>query len=203
MTNQPNLPLLRGCYLLRHQLGVGGMGAVYLAEDQHLAGKLVAIKQNTETRPDIQVQFNHEAVLLANLKHPALPAVTDHFIEPGGSQFLVMEYIEGKDLAEILEAHGAPLPEAIVLGWIATVIDALEYLHKRTKPILHRDVKPANIKLKTDGQIYLVDFGQAKLEESGQGHALLQQAMRLLNSMTVARARAPIFMPWASPSATC
>lgn len=189
--------------LLRHQLGVGGIRAVYLAEDQRLAGKLVAIKQNTETRPDIQVQFNHEAVLLANLKHPALPAVTDHFIERDGSRFLVIEYIEDKDLAETLDARGDPLSEAMVLEWIATVIDVLEYLYSRTRPILYRDVKPANIKLKTDGQIYLVDFGQAKLEESGQGHALLQQAMRLLNSMTVARARAPIFMPWASPSATC
>ncbi len=174
MTHQPSPPLLHGRYLLREQLGVGGMGAVYLAEDQNLAGKLVAIKQNTETSAAVQHQFNREAVLLANLKHPALPAVTDYFIEPDGSQFLVMEYIEGKDLWETLQANGGPLPEATVLGWIASVMDALEYLHryidpatKQPRPIIHRDVKPANIKLKTDGQIYLVDFGLAKIEESG------------------------------------
>lgn len=167
MSSQPLPFLLHNRYLLRQRLGVGGMGAVYLAEDRNLANKLVAVKENSETQPAMQAQFNHEAVLLANLKHSALPAVTDHFITADGRQFLVMEYIAGQDLREILQQQGAPLPEATVLAWIVKVMDALDYLHSRTNPIIHRDIKPANIKHSTEGQIYLVDFGLAKMAESG------------------------------------
>ena len=90
--------LQQGRYRIRKQLGQGGMGTVYLAEDRNLAGRFVALKENIDTALATQEQFQHEAVILSSLTHPGLPRVTDHFIEPSGRQYLVMDYIQGEEM---------------------------------------------------------------------------------------------------------
>ncbi len=145
-------------------LGQGGFGAVYKAWDLNLSHSC-AVKENLDTTTDAQRQFTREATVLANLSHPNLPRVTDHFVLPGQGQYLVMDFIEGDDLQSILEKDGA-VPYEKVLPWINQVLDALDYLHKRTPPVLHRDIKPANIKITPEGKAVLVDFGLVKLYDS-------------------------------------
>jgi len=172
MTLKIDQRLAQGRYRIRDHLGQGGMGTVYLAEDLNLAGRFVAIKENTDVSAEAQEQFKREAVMLASLMHTNLPRVTDHFIESSGRQYLVMDYIQGEDLRYILQEHGAPLPESVALEWIRQVMNALEYMHhwvdpttRKSSPIIHRDIKPGNIKQAPDGRIVLVDFGLAKFVE--------------------------------------
>ncbi|MBN2004840.1 MAG: protein kinase [Anaerolineae bacterium] len=148
-------------YRIDALLGQGGMGAVYRGWDITL-NIPVAIKENLDASPEAQKQFGHEAHILASLSHPNLPRVTDYFFAPGQGQYLVMDYIEGEDLQSMLNRLGA-LPEPQVLNWISQVCDALAYLHNQPSPIVHRDVKPANIKIRPDGRAVLVDFGIAKV----------------------------------------
>jgi eukaryotic-like serine/threonine-protein kinase len=150
---------LHNRYRIDALLGQGGMGAVYRAWDLNL-DIAVVVKENLGRSPDAHKQFAREAGLLAGLRHPNLPRVTDHFFLPGQGQYLVMDYIEGEDLDQILARRGA-IPETAAVSWISRVLDALEYLHGRN--VIHRDVKPANIKICPDGQVFLVDFGLAKL----------------------------------------
>jgi Tol biopolymer transport system component len=163
MSLQPG-DLLRNRYRIIGIIGKGGMGAVYRGEDTALQ-TTVAIKENLNPLPQAVKQFKREAVLLASLRHPNLPRVTDHFIE-GDLQYLIMDYVPGDDLKTILERQGA-LPEAQVLGWCREICDALTYLHNQHPPITHRDIKPANIKITPDGKPVLVDFGIAKVSEVG------------------------------------
>jgi serine/threonine protein kinase len=149
-------------YRIVSLLGQGGFGAVYRAWDLSLK-KPCAVKQNFETSPQAQKQFEREAVILARLNHPNLPRVTDHFSVPGEGQYLVMDYVEGEDLQEVLDRSSRPLPERLVLPWIEQVCEALTYLHNQTPPIIHRDIKPANIKITPEGKAVLVDFGIAKV----------------------------------------
>jgi predicted Ser/Thr protein kinase len=145
-------------YQIEDLLGQGGFGAVYLARHIHL-GTTVAIKETVSSSPE---QFKREAKLLANLQHPALPAVTDYFDE-AESYYLVMKYVEGEDLDD--HVAGQPkrrLSEAEALRLITPILDALEYLHSQNPPIIHRDIKPNNIRITPDGRLYLVDFGLAK-----------------------------------------
>jgi eukaryotic-like serine/threonine-protein kinase len=145
-------------------LGQGGYGAVYRAWDTVL-NRHCALKENLETSPEAQRQFIRETRILANLNHPNLPRVTDHFVIPGQGQYLVMDFIEGDDLQKMLDDHpGSPLPESQVLHWIEQVCDALEYLHSQN--IIHRDIKPANIRITPQGDAILVDFGIAKVYDS-------------------------------------
>jgi serine/threonine protein kinase len=146
------------------------MGTVYLAEDQTLPGRLVALKETLDLSPNAQDQFRREAVILARLSHPRLPQVTDHFTDESGRQYLVMEYVRGDDLGQILAQRG-PLPEAEALAYIIQVCEALEYMHtwvnpatNQPTPVIHRDIKPGNLKLTPQGQIRLVDFGLAKYQ---------------------------------------
>jgi serine/threonine protein kinase len=136
------------------------MGSVYRAVDENL-GVEVAVKDNMFSSEDYARQFRREAILLANLRHPNLPRVTDHFIIDGQGQYLVMDYIEGEDLRQRMERVGV-LPEEEVCLIGAAVCDALSYLGSRKPPIIHRDIKPGNVKITPQGQIYLVDFGLAK-----------------------------------------
>jgi serine/threonine protein kinase len=155
---------LQGRYQIAGLLGCGGMGAVYLAQDQRLGAKPVAVKENFDTSQQAQQQFQVEAHILANLDHPNLPKVTDHFIEPSSRQYLVMEYVEGEDLESLRQRHpGGQLPEQRVLAWTDALLDALTYLHMQPRPVIHRDIKPANIKLTPQGKLKLVDFGIAKI----------------------------------------
>ena len=152
--------LLQNRYLIIRSIGHGGMGAVYLARDQRL-GHTVALKETFFTEERMRRAFEREARLLAHLRHPALPKVTDHFDEDGG-QFIVMEFISGDDLEILLAQRGEPFPVDQVLAWADELLKALDYLHSQDPPILHRDIKPANLKLTPQGEIILLDFGLAK-----------------------------------------
>jgi eukaryotic-like serine/threonine-protein kinase len=156
--------ILQDRYRIDGTIGKGGMGAVYKGYDKTLS-ITVAIKENLNPLPQAVRQFKREAVMLASLRHPNLPRVTDHFVV-GDLQYLVMDYIEGEDLKAILEREGA-LPESKVAAWLHEIVGALAYLHQQKPPIVHRDIKPANIKITPDGKPVLVDFGIAKVAESG------------------------------------
>ncbi len=158
--------LLNGRYRIVDILGQGGMGSVYRALDENL-GVEVAVKENLFTTDEYSRQFRLEAVILASLRHQNLPRVTDHLVMEDYGQYLVMDYIEGEDLRQRMERlNTIPEEDAILVG--AAVCDALSYLHTRRPPVLHRDIKPGNIKITPDGRVYLVDFGLAKLIQGSQ-----------------------------------
>lgn len=136
------------------------MGAVYEAIDQRL-DTTVALKETLFTEERLRKQFEREARLLARLHHPALPRVSDHFSE-GDGQFLVMQFIPGDDLSEMMTRKRSPFPANQVLTWADQLLDALDYLHTQDPQIVHRDIKPQNLKLTSRGQIILLDFGLAK-----------------------------------------
>jgi len=133
--------ILQGRYRIVRLVGQGGFGAVYRAWDLSLS-QPVALKENMDGGIESQRQFEREAKLLAGLRHPNLPRVGDHFIIPGQGQYLVMDFIEGKSLAALLAERGRPFTEAEVLPWIQQACSALDYLHSRKPPIIHRDIKP-------------------------------------------------------------
>ncbi len=157
--------LLRGRYRIDSELGKGGMGTVYLGYDTSLDTK-VAIKTNHTPGSDSTRQFLREAKLLANMRHPNLPRVTDYFVE-GDVQYLVMDYIPGDDLSTRMKRNEKFTVEQ-ALSLTEQLGGALSYLHQQNPPIIHRDVKPANIKITPQGQPLLVDFGIAKSTESAQ-----------------------------------
>jgi len=152
--------VLQGRYRIVRQLGQGGMGAVYEAIDQRL-DTTVALKETLFSDERLRKQFEREARLLARLHHPALPRVSDHFSE-GDGQFLVMQFIPGDDLSEMMARKRGPFPANQVLTWADQLLDALDYLHTQDPQIVHRDIKPQNLKLTSRGQIILLDFGLAK-----------------------------------------
>jgi serine/threonine protein kinase len=152
--------VLQGRYRIICQLGQGGMGAVYEAVDERL-DTTVALKETLFTDEKLRKQFEREARLLARMHHQALPRVSDHFNE-GDGQFLVMQYIAGEDLSVMLAQKNGPFPQAEVLRWADQLCDALDYLHTQDPQIIHRDIKPQNLKLTARGQIVLLDFGLAK-----------------------------------------
>lgn len=167
--------LLHKRYRIVEILGQGGMGSVYRAVDENL-GVDVAVKENLFTTDEYARQFRLEAVILANLRHPNLPRVTDHFVIGDQGQYLVMDYIEGEDLRQRMERLGnIQEDEAILLG--ASICDALTYLHTRKPPILHRDIKPGNVKITPEGHIFLVDFGLAKVLHGNQATTTGARAM--------------------------
>ncbi len=159
-------------YRILAPIGQGGMGAVYRAADLRLEGRICAVKEiltDPDLPPELQAQaqqqFYREASILARLDHPNLPKVSDYFTE-GGREYLVMDYVAGPDLRQVLEETrraGQMLEEERVLGWAMQLCDALSYLHSQDPPILHRDIKPSNVKETAGGFIKLVDFGLVKL----------------------------------------
>lgn len=171
--------LHNGRYRIVELVGSGGFGTVYKAVNTGMWASHVAVKASTPQLPPArnpseqlkQQQFlerarqlfEEEARLLYELRHSNLPRVTDYFDEPGLGQFMVMDFIEGVSLADLLEQRGGPLPEAEALHYARQVGGALHYLHSRRPPIIHRDVKPGNIILTGDNQLFLVDFGIAKV----------------------------------------
>lgn len=152
--------LLQNRYRVSSQVGKGGMGEVYLATDERFQSK-VAVKRTFYDDAEMRKAFAREARLLNRLRHPSLPQVSDHFTE-GDSQFLVMEFIEGYDLGELLKQRKVPFPLADVLRWADEMLEVLDYLHRQEPPVVHRDIKPANIKLTPEGRVVLLDFGLAK-----------------------------------------
>ncbi len=160
--------VLQGRYLIVRLLGGGGMGMVYLAHDQRLANRPCAIKEMVDhfidqaQRIEANEYFAREADTLAQLKHQAIPAITDRF-ELANRHYLVMEYVEGRNLEEELAARGEPLPEGLVIDIARQLCDVLIYLHGLAPPIIYRDMKPSNVMLNSNGRVVLVDFGIARL----------------------------------------
>jgi serine/threonine protein kinase len=171
--------LLRERYEILALIGRGGMGAVYKAKDRRLPGRICALKEirpppgiGSEALAQAREQFLREASTLARLDHPNLPKVSDYFSldlsqEEAGTprDYLVMDYVPGQDLEQVLQAAQREhrfLDQQQVLGWMAALCDALAYVHDQQPPVLHRDVKPSNVKLTPDGRIKLVDFGLVK-----------------------------------------
>jgi hypothetical protein len=153
--------LIQNRYLVVHLIGKGGMGEVYLAVDQRL-GSAVALKRTFFADDEmLGGAFEREARTLARLRHPVLPKVSDHFVE-NGEQYLVMEHIAGDDLGKRLEAAQKPFPLSWALFWADQLLDALAYLHSHEPPIIHRDIKPQNLKLTDENHIILLDFGLSK-----------------------------------------
>lgn len=161
--------VLQDRYRIVRQLGKGGMGAVYEAVDQRL-DTTVALKETFSVDNQLRRQFEQEARLLAQLHHPALPRVSDYFTE-GARAFLVMQFIAGADLAQIIATQPGPFPRQQVIAWADQLLDALIYLHTRDRQIIHRDIKPHNLKLTAAGKIALLDFGLAKAESTDASHS--------------------------------
>ncbi len=156
------------------------MGSVYLAHDL-FANQTVAVKRMLDSQGDasFRARFLREASLLLQLDHPGIPDILDFLAHPQGD-FLVMELIEGVSLADLAEQ--GVLTEVEILEYTLQVCTLLAYLHDRETPIVHRDVKPANLIRRPDGQIVLVDFGMAREQEAGTktmvgtlGYAPLEQ----------------------------
>jgi serine/threonine protein kinase len=175
--------LLRSRYEILELVGQGGMGAVYKAGDVRLEGRICAVKEVLPTLSDssseeeltqLAEQFRIEASTLARLDHPNLPKVSDYFAD-NGREYLVMDFVEGRDLHEILrEAQRLNefLDEQQVLSWAYQLLDALEYMHSQDPPVVHRDIKPANIKLTPRGVVKLVDFGLVKVLRSNDSRTV-------------------------------
>jgi serine/threonine protein kinase len=170
--------LLHRRYKIIRIIGQGGMGCIYLAEDNRLKGRNCAIKEVEYDRSlDKQIiqesreQFKKEATILARLDHPNLPKVSDYFSEKT-RDYLVMDYIPGEDLRSYIskaKQNKKFLKVKDVLNWARQLSDAITYLHSQEPPILHRDIKPSNLKITPNGVLKLVDFGLVKLLAPGEG----------------------------------
>ena len=155
--------VLDGKYKILNKIGQGGMSVVYLAMNEK-ANKQWAIKEvRKDGRQDIEVVKQNliaETDILKKLSHPNLPSIID-VIDADDSFLIVMDYIEGNSLSHAIKENG-PQPQAYVIEWAKQLCDVLGYLHSRKPPIIYRDLKPANIMLRPNGEISLIDFGTAK-----------------------------------------
>jgi serine/threonine protein kinase len=158
--------ILQSRYRIVGQLGRGGMGAVYEAIDLRL-GHTVALKQSLTDSAPVWKQFEREARLLARLNHPVLPRVSDYFTEDGRA-FFVMQFVDGHDLATLLAQQPGPLPRNAVVAWADQLLDAIIYLHTHDRQIIHRDIKPHNLKVTSSGKIALLDFGLARAQRRNE-----------------------------------
>jgi serine/threonine protein kinase len=175
LSNEPlsSGTVLQNRYVIERLLGGGGMGMVYLARDQRLANRPCAVKEmvdhfiDQQQRIEANEYFAREADTLAQLKHSAIPAITDRF-DDHNRHYLVMEYVEGRNLEEELAARGGPLLEGLVIDVARQLCDVLAYLHGATPPIVYRDMKPSNVMLMPKGRVVLIDFGIARLFKSAR-----------------------------------
>ena len=154
-------------YKVTSHIATGGMGAIYKGEDTRLQ-TVVAIKEmidffQTEEEKNYAIKrFREEALLLADIRHPNIPRVTDNFIE-NGKYYLIMDFVEGKSAEKVLkENSGRGLPEDRILKWAIQTCDVLDYLHTLNPPIIYRDMKPSNVMILDDDRVMLVDFGIAR-----------------------------------------
>lgn len=162
---------LRDRYVILETVGRGGMGSIYLAEDGRLPGRRCAVKEvdydpelPPRLRDESREQFYREASVLARLDHPNLPKVSDYFSE-AGRDYLVMDFVPGDDLKSLMdEARRSHrfLDTGLIVGWGLQLLDALDYMHHQDPPVIHRDIKPGNIKRTPSGLVKLVDFGLVK-----------------------------------------
>lgn len=151
-------------YEILKQIGKGGMSTVYLAMDKRL-NKQWAVKEinkavNDKNNEVVVQSLLAEANLMKRLDHPSLPRIVD-IIDNGRTIYVIMDYIEGESLDKILNTNG-PQPQALVVEWAKQLCDVLSYLHNQKPPIIYRDMKPANIMLKPEGKLKLIDFGIAR-----------------------------------------
>lgn len=156
--------VIDGKYEILKEIGRGGMSIVYLAMDKRLnkqwAVKEIRKKGSGKNDEIVVNSLLAEANLMKRLDHPALPRIVD-IIDNGVTIYVVMDYIEGESLDKILNEYGAQ-PEERVVGWAKQLCDALSYLHSQKPPIIYRDMKPANVMLKPEGNIKIIDFGIAR-----------------------------------------
>lgn len=156
--------VIEGKYEVLKEIGRGGMSIVYLAMDTHLNKQwaIKEIKKSGKTQDDelCENSLLAEANMIKTLEHPALPRIVD-IIDNGETIFIIMDYIEGDSLDKVLNEHGAQ-SEDLVIAWAKQICDALSYLHSRKPPIIYRDMKPANVMLKPEGNIKIIDFGIAR-----------------------------------------
>ncbi len=158
------------------------MGAVYEAHD-NVFDTSVALKEvtinlssayDTKAQEMAQLAFEREAKILARVNHENIPHVKDYFTEEDG-QFLVMELVDGDDLGKLLMQRRSAFPVASIIEWTDKVLDALDYLHSMIPPVIHRDIKPQNLKLTSRKKIKLLDFGIAKGTESTVANTVTNQ----------------------------
>ncbi|MGI9056933.1 MAG: protein kinase domain-containing protein, partial [Pyrinomonadaceae bacterium] len=174
--------VIKDRYRIISQLGKGGMGAVYEAHD-NVFDTTIALKEilldlsknsTPAQREMIKLAFEREGKILAKVNHESFPHVRDYF-QDNDRQFLVMELVDGDDLGDFLEKKGQPLPVADVVRWSEHLLDALDYLHTLNPPVIHRDIKPQNLKVTSRGKIKLLDFGIAKGNESQHNTTITNQ----------------------------
>lgn len=166
--------VLRQRYKVLMQIGQGGFGAVYKAEDNDLGQRLVAVKEMSKQNLSLRAladgveSFKREALMLAGLRHQHLPRIYEHF-EEEERWYLVMDYIEGETLEDhFAKSRDGRLPQIMALKIALQLCDVLDYLHTRQPPIIFRDLKPANIILTPEGNLFLIDFGIARHFKPGQ-----------------------------------
>lgn len=162
--------IIDGKYEILREIGRGGMSIVYLAMDKRL-NKQWAVKEFRKDKDDESKRIALEALLreanlMKGLDHPTLPRIVD-IIDQDNTVFIVMDYIEGESLNKVLNAYGAQ-PQDAVIEWAKQISEVLDYLHTRKPPVIYRDMKPANIMLKPDGTVRLIDFGIAREYKEGQ-----------------------------------
>lgn len=168
METVPSGTILHGRYRIERVLGSGGFGHVYLAVDL-TSNRQFAIKEYFVTGTSGQAQLQHEARVLSQLHHPNLPAFHEAFNERG-HYFVVLSYIEGTDLTDhirIARQRNEVIPLPQVLGWMVSVCDAVQFLHNQQPVVIHRDIKPDNIRIMPNGTAILVDLGNAKATADG------------------------------------
>jgi outer membrane protein assembly factor BamB len=172
----PKGAVLQGRYEIIRTVALGGMGTVYQARDKRFTkvARLCAVKEVINSAPDPHLRelgiqnFEREANILATLSHPAIPKIFDCFSE-GNRSYLILEFVEGQDLESLLQHAASFLPEERVISWAIQICDVLSYIHShKPNPIIFRDLKPSNIMLNNQDRIVLIDFGIAKVFQTGQ-----------------------------------
>ncbi|MCS7073876.1 MAG: serine/threonine protein kinase, partial [Bacteroidia bacterium] len=177
------IPLLFNNYEIEGVIGEGGMGSVYLASHKTI-GRKVAIKMlNPELAnyPHIRERFKTEAATMAALNHPTIVTLYE-FLELPEGLFLIMEYVDGMPLDELIQKETGALAEPVAVGYFIKILEGFGYAHKQG--VIHRDIKPSNIMISTTGQVKILDFGIAKLLTEGAGKL----------TRTGARMGTPIYM---------
>jgi serine/threonine protein kinase len=164
----PSGTMLHGRYRIERALGSGGFGHVYLALDG-VTKQACAVKEYLVTGTSGQEQLQHEARVLSQLHHPHIPAFVDAFMEQG-RYFIVLNYVEGNDLTDLIRKarqRNQFIPLAQIMQWILAICDAVMFLHSQHPIIIHRDIKPDNIRITPNGTAVLVDLGNAKAVADG------------------------------------
>ncbi len=164
----PSGTILNGRYRIERALGSGGFGHVYLSVDLQ-TNTLYALKEYLVTGANGKAQLEHEAQVLSHLHHPNLPAYLAAFDERG-HYYVVLGYIEGNDLTDYVRAvrqKNEVIPLALLMEWLLSICGAVAFLHSQRPPIIHRDIKPDNIRITPGGTAMLVDLGNAKTAADG------------------------------------